>query len=154
MKKGFTLIELLVVIAIIGILTSIVLAGVGGVRAKGRDSQRISDIKLYESALNNYFDSCYAYPANLDALSVATSCYPKPVITSSPKDPLNRSPYQYGYYLDTTPTIKYHLCATLEYSYGNNKGKAGVGGSAQSGISGDLCDGTDQKVFDIMGGNY
>jgi general secretion pathway protein G len=54
-KKGFTLIELLVVITIIGILAT------GGVSVfttqlqGARDSTRISDMKLIETGIYQYF---------------------------------------------------------------------------------------------------
>ena len=63
-KRGFTLIELLVVIAIIGILSSVVLASLGTAREKARDATRISDIKNIQLALELYYDSLQAYPAN------------------------------------------------------------------------------------------
>jgi len=63
-KRGFTLIELLVVIAIIGILSSVVLASLGTAREKARDATRISDMKNIQLALELYYDSLQAYPAN------------------------------------------------------------------------------------------
>ncbi len=64
-KKGFTLIELLVVITIIGILA------VGWVSVFttqlqwARDSTRINDMKLMETAIHQYFNDESVYPAEL-----------------------------------------------------------------------------------------
>jgi len=61
-KKGFTLIELLVVITIIGILAT------GGVSVfttqlqGARDSTRISDMKLIETGIHQYFNDQSTYP--------------------------------------------------------------------------------------------
>ena len=54
-QKGFTLIELLVVIAIIGILSSIVLVSMNGVREQARDARRKNDINQIEKALWLYY---------------------------------------------------------------------------------------------------
>lgn len=61
-KKGFTLIELLVVIAIIGILSGVVLASLNTARQKARNSQRISDARQVQLALELYYDATGAYP--------------------------------------------------------------------------------------------
>ena len=60
--KGFTLIELLVVIAIISLLSSVVLASLNSVRAKGRDARRMSDLKQLAIALDFYYDKYNDYP--------------------------------------------------------------------------------------------
>jgi len=53
-KHGFTLIELLVVIAIIGILASVVLAGLQNSRAAALDARRKSDVDQIIKALFLY----------------------------------------------------------------------------------------------------
>jgi general secretion pathway protein G len=66
LKKGFTLIELLVVITIIGILA------VGGIGIfstqlqKARDGTRMSDIKNYQTATEQYMSDNSSYPDPTD----------------------------------------------------------------------------------------
>jgi len=62
-RKAFTLIELLVVIAIIGLLSSIVLVSMSGVRGKARDAQRYSDLATVQLALEMYYDTNGNYPS-------------------------------------------------------------------------------------------
>ena len=61
-KKSFTLIELLVVIAIIGLLSTVVLISLQGVRAKARDARRIQDLNHLKTALEAYYNDHNAYP--------------------------------------------------------------------------------------------
>lgn len=61
--KGFTLIELLVVIAIVGILSSVVMGSLNSARGKGRDSQRKTNLKQLQTALELYYNDNFQYPA-------------------------------------------------------------------------------------------
>lgn len=74
MRKGFTLIELLVVIAVIGLLSSIVLVSLKGVRAKTRDARRLSDMKQILLALELYYDTYGQYPGYVSSYGESGSC--------------------------------------------------------------------------------
>lgn len=61
-KIGFTLIELLVVISIIGVLSALLMANFAAVRERGRDTQRKSDLKQIQKALQMYYGDTQNYP--------------------------------------------------------------------------------------------
>ncbi len=61
-KKAFTLIELLVVISVIGLLAGVVLVSMNGLRAKARDSKRVSTIEQIQKALELYYNENGFYP--------------------------------------------------------------------------------------------
>lgn len=67
-NRGFTLIELLVVISIVSVLSSTVLVALNGAKIKGRDAQRISQIKEVQKALAIYYLNHGIYPDNPTAL--------------------------------------------------------------------------------------
>jgi general secretion pathway protein G len=97
-KKGFTLIELLVVIAIIGILSSVVLASLNTARKKARDSQRISDLRQIQLALEFFYDdqdpNSYPVQTTAGALPNLTTGGYLPV---TPTEPVaGRQAYQYS----------------------------------------------------------
>ena len=62
-NKGFTLIELLIVIVIIGILSAFLTVNFVGVRERARDSQRKSDLRQVQAALEMYRADNGAYPS-------------------------------------------------------------------------------------------
>ncbi len=134
LQNAFTLIELLVVISIIGLLSSIVLASLNVARSKARDTQRISDIKQIQSALEMYHLDHGEYPVGDDdgdiwqAYSRGSEWLQndgffrkklEPYI-NLPIDPLNKdtSDFTYGSYMYMyikNPQEKgYFLCAALE----------------------------------------
>lgn len=65
-EYGFTLIELLVVVVIISVLSGLVLSVIntGGIRSKARDSQRASDLKKIQTALELYYAENRQYPTS------------------------------------------------------------------------------------------
>ncbi|MBU3922944.1 prepilin-type N-terminal cleavage/methylation domain-containing protein [Patescibacteria group bacterium] len=116
MRKGFTLVELLVVIAIIGLLTGMIVISIKTVKAKARDSQRVSDVNTIATALNLYHNDSNNYPifdgyiTGSDALSSVLIS----VGTASgiPIDPLNAGDYRY--YYQSTDGSDYYLEYYLE----------------------------------------
>lgn len=66
-EKGFSLFELLIVISIIGILTAIVSVAYSGAQKKTRDTRRVEDLKLIQTAAEQYYSqNTYNYPASSD----------------------------------------------------------------------------------------
>ncbi len=126
-KQGFTLIELLVVISIIGILATLLMANVAGVRERARDAQRKSDVNQIQKALEMYKNSQATpqYPANLDALAPN-------YLKTYPHDPKYNSActencWDYSYARDVTDTLKYTLIACLENASDPQKDSALAG---------------------------
>lgn len=62
-RSGFTLIELLVVIFIIGIILTIVMSNILGVRSKARDATKKENMRQFVNALRLYYNDYGMYPA-------------------------------------------------------------------------------------------
>lgn len=141
-KQGFTLIELLVVIAVIGILSTLAIVSLAGVRAKSRDTKRVADIKQIGNALELYFNDTGSYPTIItpgQPLKSASTTY-------MGKIPSNPTPmtdggcpnqdYQY-YYITATNTYVVGSCISTPQgafikgpvAYHTNVGLANCGGT-------------------------
>lgn len=132
---GFTLIELLVVIAIIGILGAIIYAPFQSARRKGRDAQRVIEMKNLVSSLTLYADSHQGYfPCTLQDLQL-TQSDALPILASTSSTVNNdNSFYNYVAYTDNvTSTVSgtcgqrvvgYHLWTHLETVNGALSGAA------------------------------
>jgi len=74
-NKGFTLIEILIVVVVIGILAGVMLRAINveDVRRKTRDSQRISDLKKFQTALELYFVDHRTYPSTTGWVEITGS---------------------------------------------------------------------------------
>ena len=124
-SKGFTIVELLIVIVVIGILSAIVIVAYNGIQERGRDAQRVSDIKAITNALEMYYLDHGEYPSGsgsvnstaLNSSSWSTTAdgswanlrdklVPK-YMSALPKDPISTpganaqtTGYNYAYFAD------------------------------------------------------
>lgn len=95
-NKGFTLIELLIVISIIAILAALAIFGIGNVFEKARDTQRKSDLKQYQEALEVYANSNDGlYPSRTTTKFAATTLCDDLGLTGCPDDPVDTQNYRY-----------------------------------------------------------
>jgi general secretion pathway protein G len=108
---GFTLIELLVVIAIISVLSALLMANFVGVRQRGRDAQRKSDLRQIQAALELYRADVGSYPTALPGCGSSLTYGSATYLQKIPCDPLMGGPYAY-----TSAGTTYSLRACLENS--------------------------------------
>ena len=137
--RGFTLIELLVVLAVIGLLVSLVLVSLTGVRSKARDGKRASEIDTLRTALEFYYNEHNRYPdsGSEDLISLEADAEADGPVSQAlakwmplmPKDPLypkedETGKYSYQYLSATSDS--YVLCVNLEtaasYCYSSSEG--------------------------------
>lgn len=110
-KNGFTLIELLVTIAIISVLISLLMVNFVGIRQRGRDSQRKSNLFQVQSALELYRSDSGTYPLTNEwpvcgsALSYNNAVYMQEI----PCDPITNEAYVY-----TSEGTTYTIVSCLE----------------------------------------
>lgn len=123
-KKGFTLVEILVVVAIIGLLSSVFVIGLSGVRSRGRDTKRLADIKQVQNAMELYYAKCGYYPGGVDGTGNCNTTDPttwgglSTTLTTAgigvakiPVDPTVGKTYYYAF---DTARQSYILAAILE----------------------------------------
>ncbi|MBI2021686.1 prepilin-type N-terminal cleavage/methylation domain-containing protein [Candidatus Daviesbacteria bacterium] len=103
---GFTLIELLVSIAIIGIVFGVIITSSVGIQRSARDTQRQSDLKTIQAALQYYYadlgyfpSPVYTFPAsgtftNCDGIdpTVPSCTADRTYISKIPSDPVSTNP--------------------------------------------------------------
>ena len=111
-RKGFTLIEILIVVAIIGLLSSIILVGLGSFNVRARDTNRITDLRQTENALALYYNKNQGYPSAGDWTALITALTGAGIgATKVPNDPITSRTYSYGV---STDGQQYVLAGTLE----------------------------------------
>ncbi len=98
-KRGFTLVELLVVVGVLGILASLALVSYTGAQKQGRDTQRKSDLKQYQTALEIFANkNSSLYPSRTTTVNASgTFCSTDLSLTVCPEDPRNSEDATYVY---------------------------------------------------------
>ena len=115
-RNGFTLIEMLVVISLIGILATLALVSFGVSQKQARDSARRSDLKQYQTSVENYANinnGIYPIYATVTTIPSSGGFCTDLNIGTCPLDVKNISPYLYKYVSDATGT-NYVFWAGLE----------------------------------------
>lgn len=107
-QKGFSLLELIVIVVIIGLLATIILAFMSGIRQRSRDTKRERDTHELRTALGLYATDKGRFPATLDELE------PK-YIPITPVDPRNTGTNIYEY-IPLSNGNSYTLTFCYEYS--------------------------------------
>jgi len=150
---GFTMIELLVVIAIIGILASIALISFSASQKQARDSNRKSDIKQYQNALEifaNKYNGIYPSRTDTSGATASTTLCTDLGLTSCPEDPRNDDDatqvYKYqsnGTGAGTVDATQYVLWTKLEnstdYFVACSTGNVGMAAQAGFSVTGGAC---------------
>ncbi|MDD4135809.1 MAG: type II secretion system protein [Candidatus Shapirobacteria bacterium] len=108
-KEGFSLFELLIVISIIGILTAVVSVAYSGSQKKTRDTRRVEDMKLIQTAAEQYYSqTSYTYPTS--ATGPWVSGTGDTILAVTPSEPKTSwTDYKY-----TLPGTGYCVCAAVE----------------------------------------
>jgi len=118
-QSSFTLIELLVVVAIISTLSALFLPNFMAARERARDSQRKSDLKQIQKAIEMYRQDNRLFPtaaasstfAGVGNCGVAFGAGSTTYMNKVPCDPVGPTPY---YYLPDNGTMTYTLCTCIE----------------------------------------
>jgi prepilin-type N-terminal cleavage/methylation domain-containing protein len=117
-QQGFTLFELLVSISIVGILTALAIVSFSGAQKKGRDARRIEDMKLVQSAAEQFYAiNNYSYPLGTNAPNQWTTSTGQVVLERFPVDP---KPGGTAYGCRTIGADAYCCCAYMENTNSGN----------------------------------
>jgi general secretion pathway protein G len=151
--KGFTLIELLIVISLIGILSGILVSVINyaGVRAKMRDNTRISDLRLIQNALEQYFVDYRHYPVHSGSWFNVTATLTADLVTPNYIKALPTDPQSGDYvYKSSTSGSYYVLAGLMEVSTSNDGHECSALNSASAlgtpGFGADLCYGVESPT--------
>lgn len=118
-EKAFTLLEMLIVIGIIAVLVSLAAVSYTNAQKKSRDARRKSDLKSFQSSMEQYYSICgFQYPTidayRPDPMAMPTTIFcPTPsvmMMESAPLDPKTGITYD----MSNDTATSYKVCATMD----------------------------------------
>lgn len=110
-RKGFTLIELLIVISIVGLLAGFISVNFAGVRQRGRDTVRKSDLRQIQTALEFWRSDTGSYSSSLPSCNSSFDNGASPPVVYLKSVPCDPSGGDYTY---SSNGISYTIIACLE----------------------------------------
>ena len=132
-SKGFTLIELLVVIVIIAALATMLTANFVGVRQRGRDAQRKSDLRQIQSALELFRADNGNYPPSFPTCGQSFPTSGSTIyIKKIPCDPSTNSGYVFAASPSGCDNVSTQCIAYTIYSCLENASDSSKDGTSQS----------------------
>jgi type II secretion system protein G len=155
---GFTIVELLIVIVVIGILAAITIVAYNGVQSRARDSERQTEMKSIEKALEMYNVDNGGYPtcsgttyvaggvvSGCSMASLASALVPK-YLSSLPTDPINSANDVYRY------AVGYQKTSSTAFS--NNQTSNYITGMHLETVSGNINAGwVSPAYYNYLGGS-
>lgn len=98
-KNGFTLIEILIAISIIAIIFGVVISSITAIQKNARDTQRQSDLRSIQSALEHFYADHNYFPQTLPTTALTSDptliINTKTYLQKIPRDPVDNSAYGY-----------------------------------------------------------
>lgn len=93
-KNAFSLFELLVALSIMALLASFVVPNVRKVQLKSDKIASEVNLRLYQSAVENYYLELNTYPVgNLDGAALYEALNSEDILNSKPQNPYTKKPY-------------------------------------------------------------
>jgi prepilin-type N-terminal cleavage/methylation domain-containing protein len=140
---AFTLIELLVVIAIIGILATLAMISYTGSQRQARDTERKSDLKQYQTALETYANSHNGLYVRHEtgAFSLAGVVCGELGLSNCPDDPTSGGQYYYRTPAEASSFVIWALLESKEDIYWVvcSSGKSGELSTATTELGSGTC---------------
>ncbi len=113
---GFTLIEIIIAVTIVGVVFGVIISSSAAIQKSGRNAQRQSDLRAFQSAFQQYYADQHFFPqnpVNLTTISDINSNLGNPITPPSanpnlylkniPQEPQKNSlPYIYKAFKDRT----------------------------------------------------
>lgn len=93
-RNGFSLIEVLIITSILGVISATSIFAYQSIVARGRDSERKSNLQQIRVALEDYYNDNGCYPAAID-LDTCGGSELSPYLSIYPCDPGDGQPYLY-----------------------------------------------------------